>query len=128
GIQDPVHGVVQNSSGELLAGATIRIKGQNTPTAGTDADGSFSILAAPGQILIINMIGYLPKEIAIESQIQLQIILESDFVGVEEVVVLGFGHTQKKIAQACSTASISNKELMQSPLINIIYALAGRLP
>ena len=126
--QDPIHGVVQNTSGEPLAGATIRIKGQNAPTAGTDVDGMFSILATPEQVLIVNMIGYLPKEIAIESQKRLQIILESDFVGVEEVVVLGFGQTQKKIAQTGSTASISNKELMQSPVSNITNALAGRLP
>lgn len=45
-----------------------------------------------------------------------------------EVVVLGFGQTQKKIAQTGAVASITAKEIKQSPVANIANALAGRLP
>lgn len=47
---------------------------------------------------------------------------------LEGVVVLGFGQTQKKIAQTGAVASIGTKEIKQSPVSNIANALAGRLP
>jgi TonB-linked SusC/RagA family outer membrane protein len=45
-----------------------------------------------------------------------------------EVVVLGFGQSQKKIAQTGAIASITTKEIKQSPAANIANALTGRLP
>src|SRR5690606_12961998 len=47
---------------------------------------------------------------------------------LDEVGILGFGQTQRRIAQTGSTASITTKELKQSPTANITNALAGRLP
>jgi TonB-linked SusC/RagA family outer membrane protein len=47
---------------------------------------------------------------------------------LKEIVVLGFGQTQKKIAQTGAIASITTKEIKQSPVANIANALAGRLP
>lgn len=127
-VQDPIQGIVKDEMGNPLGGATIRIKNESGTTAGSDADGTFLIMASEGQTLIINMIGYLPKEIELGNEKQIEVIMEPDVLGMEEVVVLGFGQTQKKIAQTGSTASISNKELMQSPVSNITNALAGRLP
>lgn len=48
--------------------------------------------------------------------------------GLNEVVVLGFGQSQKKIAQTGAVVSIGTKEIKQSPVSNIANALAGRLP
>lgn len=47
---------------------------------------------------------------------------------LEGVVVLGFGQTQKKIAQTGAVVSIGAKEIKQSPVSNIANALTGRLP
>ncbi|HEY0273323.1 MAG TPA: TonB-dependent receptor plug domain-containing protein, partial [Chitinophaga sp.] len=47
---------------------------------------------------------------------------------LNEVVVLGFGQTQKRMAQTGAIASITSKEIKQSPVSNIANALAGRLP
>ena len=48
--------------------------------------------------------------------------------GLNEVVVLGFGQSQKKIAQTGAVVSIGTKEIKQSPVSNIANALVGRLP
>ena len=126
--QEPIRGMVRDSLGNAIAGATIRIKGQPGSGVSSGADGSFSITAPEGTVLQVSMIGYLSQEIAIGTNKRVDITLKSDFLGLEDIVVLGFGQTQKKIAQTGSTASISNKELMQSPVSNITNALAGRLP
>ncbi|NGM60641.1 TonB-dependent receptor [Sphingobacterium sp. SGG-5] len=127
-IQVPIQGVVKDTLGNTISGATVRIKGQPGSGVSSNAQGTFSIAAAEGAVLQISMIGYLSQEITVGADRKLEIMLQSDLLDVEEIVVLGFGQTQKKIAQTGSTASISNKELMQSPVSNITNALAGRLP
>lgn len=126
--QEPVQGIVRDTLGNVIQGATIRVIGQENLEASSNADGFFSIPAPEGSTLLVSMIGFLSQEIEVGTKKSIEIELESTSLDVEEVVVLGFGQTQKKIAQTGSTASISNKELMQSPVSNITNALAGRLP
>src|SRR5690606_38914723 len=53
--------------------------------------------------------------------------LESDNVGLDEVVVVGYG-TQKKVSVTAAISTIETKELKQSPSANLSAALAGRMP
>lgn len=126
--QNIVNGVVRDTLGNTIAGATIRVVGHTGSGVSSGAEGVFTIEAAAGALLHVSMLGYISQEVAVPANRQLEVILQSDFLGIEDIVVLGFGQTQRKIAQTGSTASISNKELMQSPVSNITNALAGRLP
>ncbi|HEX4850221.1 MAG TPA: TonB-dependent receptor plug domain-containing protein, partial [Puia sp.] len=64
--QQPVHGVVKDAKGAPLGGATVTNKNSKASTA-TDADGSFSINASEGDILVISFVGYDKIEIKITS-------------------------------------------------------------
>src|SRR5690606_6856811 len=83
-VQDPIQGIVKDEMGNPLGGATIRIKNESETTAGSDTDGTFSIMASDGQVLIVNMIGYLSKEVALGVEKQIEIIMEPDVLGMEE--------------------------------------------
>ena len=121
-------GKVTDEKGEPLVGATIKVKGSTTGTA-ADVNGQFSLKNISDEaVLVISFTGFKTEEVAVKGRKNLSVVLAEDATGLNEVVILGFGQTQKKIAQTGSTASISNKELMQSPVSNITNALAGRLP
>jgi predicted extracellular nuclease len=60
-------GKVNDETGEPIPGATILVKGTNRGTA-TDVDGSFSIMAAPSDVLAISYVGYLSREIEVGNQ------------------------------------------------------------
>ena len=52
----PIKGKVTNEQGQPLEGATVLIKGTSNGTK-TDAEGNFSINAAPGDVLVISYVG-----------------------------------------------------------------------
>lgn len=123
-----VKGKVLDEKGEVLPGVSVILQGTQRGTI-TEVDGSFT-LEVPDQnaVLIFSFVGYEKKEFQVGNANNLSISLVPEFKGLGEVVVLGFGQTQKKIAQTGSVASISTKDLKQSPVANVTNALAGRLP
>ncbi|TJZ60041.1 TonB-dependent receptor [Sphingobacterium olei] len=124
-----IKGILKNELGEPIEGVTIAVKG-TALVASTNTDGRFSldVLSAESAVLVFTYVGYVTREITVRNQNELEVILVAESGNLEEVVVLGFGQSQKKIAQTGSIASISSKQLKQSPVANITNALAGRLP
>ena len=67
------------------------------------------------------------RKYLLEGRTALNVALVSETVGLEEVVVIGYG-TQKKINLTGSVSSISSEELTQRPVINPVLTLQGRVP
>lgn len=128
--QQNIAGHVTDTAGIPLQGVTVQLKDQANTGTTTDSNGNFNLSVPDLQntVLVFSYVGFLSQEIAVNNRNTIQVILEEEEAELSQVVILGFGQTQKKIAQTGSTASISNKELMQSPVSNITNALAGRLP
>ena len=84
-----ITGVVTDTSGNTtLDHVSVKIKGSSQGTV-TDANGSFSINAAPSDVLIFTSTGYKPKTVAIEGRRKLFIKLESNINQLAEVVTVG---------------------------------------
>lgn len=124
-----ISGKVVDEHGIPLPGASVNVKGTKI-TASTDKDGRYSIKLPEGNmVLVYSYIGYVSQEIKVgEGDKVLNVTLKENDQSLDELVILGFGQTQKKIAQTGSSVSIGLKELKQSPTANITNALAGRLP
>ena len=78
-------------------------------------------------MLVFSFVGYEKQEITVGNQAQVNVVLKADMNELNEVVVVGFG-TQKKATVTGAIASISTKELLQSPVANISNSLVGRMP
>ncbi len=125
--QQEVSGLVVDSAGNPIAGVSVSVEEKKT-AASTDQQGQFSISAEIGDHIIFTAVGYQPYRYRIIDYKPLHIIMRPKEESMEEIVILGFGQSQKKIAQTGSLASVSTKELKQSPVANVTNALAGRLP
>ncbi|RIJ50548.1 SusC/RagA family TonB-linked outer membrane protein [Maribellus luteus] len=91
-----IKGNVTNQLGEPIPGASIIIKGTNSGTI-TDTDGNFQLTVSDTkQILSVSFIGMKTVEISIQGEKTISIVLEENTIGVEEVVVVGFGERRKK--------------------------------
>ena len=75
---------------EPITGATILIKGSTKGTV-SDIDGNFALQAEPTDVLVISFIGYKPQEVPVGARSTLQIELEEETVGLNEVVAIGYG-------------------------------------
>src|SRR5690606_25752144 len=94
--QQQVTGKVVDPEGNPLQGVTVTVKGK-AAAAKTDFDGAFSIAAQRGDVLELSFIGMKPQEVLVESNETLAITMEGDAVGIDEVVVIGYG-VQKKVS------------------------------
>ena len=92
-----------------MPGVTVVVKGSTIGTI-TDVDGKFS-LSTPenSRILVFSFIGMKTQEVTITGT-QYTIVMDSDVIGLEEVVAIGYG-TMKKSDLTGSVASIRAEKL-----------------
>eukprot|EP00388_Colpodella_angusta_P007899 GDKJ01021962.1.p1 GENE.GDKJ01021962.1~~GDKJ01021962.1.p1 ORF type:complete len:1052 (+),score=95.81 GDKJ01021962.1:1627-4782(+) len=122
-----VTGVVKDTKGDPLPGVAVRVKGSQVAVS-TDGDGKFTLRnLADDAVLTFTSIGYKPQEIAVKGKSNLQVVLEENTEGLNEVVVVGYG-TQKKATLTGAVAQIGAEEIMKSPTPNPTNSLIGRLP
>ena len=78
--------ILSKTDGKGLPGANVLVKGSSVGAV-TDAEGAFTLSAAPNSTLTVSYIGFIPQEIALGSQTQLTISLVEDASQLNEVVV-----------------------------------------
>jgi TonB-linked SusC/RagA family outer membrane protein len=125
GIQ--VSGTVTDAEGNGLPGVNVVIKGTTTGAV-TNLDGYYSI-TAPGSdaVLVYSYVGYLTQEIAVGNQTSINVTLEEDVLGLEEVVVIGYG-TQRKIDVTGSVATMNSDDIAPIPTPNFEEGMQGKVP
>jgi len=124
-VEKPISGKIKDENGQGLPGVNIVIKGTNKGTQ-TDLNGAFN-LSIPDEsaILIISFVGYLTQEISIKNQSELNLSLKPDITSLKEVVVVGYGSTQKvNLTGAISTVKFDEK-INNRPITNSSQALGG---
>lgn len=121
----PVSGQVTDHQGEPLAGVSIALKGSTLGTI-SDPEGNFVLQAAPGDVLRITYLGYATRELTVDKNSKLQIVLREDAKALEEIVVVGYG-TQKRQSVTGAVSQISGTELLKAPVGNVNNLLAGRI-
>ncbi|HLW20376.1 MAG TPA: carboxypeptidase-like regulatory domain-containing protein, partial [Cyclobacteriaceae bacterium] len=93
-----------------LPGVNILIKGSKTGTI-TDIEGEYSIsIPDDNAVLVFSMIGFETKEEAVGNRTVLDVILNENISGLDEVVVVGYGTQVKRNV----TGSIASADLSQS--------------
>ncbi len=122
-----VSGKVTDQSGEPIPGASIVMKGTTTGTI-SDMDGNFTLAGVPGDAtLVFSFVGMTTQEIPVGNQSSFNIVMEEGILGLDEVVVVGYG-TQKKVNMTGSITSVKTDDLQNIPASNLSNTLAGRAP
>ena len=120
------NGVVTDTTGETVIGASVVVKGATNGTI-TGLDGDFSLSGVTkGSILVVSFVGYQNTEVKWNGQ-PLTIVLKEDTKVLDEVVVVGYG-TQKKANLSGAVAAVDGKVLQDRPITNIGQGLQGVVP
>lgn len=126
--QGTIRGKVSNTSGEPVPGTTVTVKGTTQGTI-TDANGNFTLSGISGDaVLVFSFIGMKTLQIPVSDQPFLNVIMEDETIGVEEVVVTAFGLEREKRALGYSVGSISGENISAVRDPNILNNLAARVP
>lgn len=112
-------------TGESIPGVSIVVKGTAQGTI-TDSEGKYSISGiSPDAILVFSFIGLKTKEIAVGNRPQIDVVMEEEVIGIEEVVAIGYG-TMKKRDLTGSISSISSDRFQEQPITDFAQVLQGR--
>jgi TonB-linked SusC/RagA family outer membrane protein len=123
--QKTITGTVKGVEDNLpIIGATVLVKGTTSGVA-TDLDGKFSISATVGAVIEIRYVGMKTKEVVVGASNVYDISLENELVGINEVVVVGYG-TQIKSKVTGSISKIDGDKLKNVPVPTVELALQGK--
>ncbi|WP_206611098.1 TonB-dependent receptor [Mariniphaga sediminis] len=125
--QNPITGTVTDEAGQPLPGVTVVVKGTTQGTV-TNADGNYSLSNIPDDVtLVFSFVGMRTQEVVVGNQTSINIIMEEETIGMEEVVVVGYG-TQKKINLTGSVDVVAGEKLENRPNQNVGELLKGTSP
>ncbi|MFZ4261849.1 SusC/RagA family TonB-linked outer membrane protein [Sphingobacterium sp. HJSM2_6] len=124
--QQSIQGKVSNSAGPI-EGATIAVKENPAKATSSNNKGEFSIDASVGQTLIITAIGHEKKEVSITAA-TLTISLTETSDNIDEIIVVGYGSTQKKESLTGSLSTVSGSKLRDVTNPSVENMLNGKAP
>ena len=93
--QQTVKGVVSDSNGEPMIGATVIIKGTQAGTA-TGVNGEYSISVKNADaVLEFKFLGYLTQTKTAGNLTNINVVMTEDVKGLDEIVLIGYGSAKR---------------------------------
>jgi len=117
-----VRGTVTDQNGDLLIGVSVSIKGTTTGTM-TDLDGNYTIQADRSNTLVFTYVGYQTQEVTVTSQIMNVIMVPSENV-FDDVIVVAYG-TASKAGYTGSASTLKAKDIANSQVSSVSRLLQG---
>jgi len=118
--------IISSNENMEVPGVSISEKGTSNGTI-SDLSGNYSIEVKSEQsVLVFSLMGYATEEVVVGSQTVITISLKPSDIGVEEVVVVGYG-TQKKTSMTGAVASVDVKKVEKIPGGDITNMLTGQV-
>lgn len=125
-VGEEVSGVVKDAAGKPIQGVTITIKGtKNSKVSG--ADGSFTIKAKKGDVLVFSAVSFAPQEIKVGDASTYDIVLTSTATTMGDVVVVGYGKSSRKNLTT-AVSSVKPEELNKGAISDVGQMLQGKVP
>jgi iron complex outermembrane receptor protein len=121
-----ITGKVLDETNVPLPGVSVKIKGTKTGTTTNEA-GQFSLPTTANQVtLTFSMIGTVSKEVLARPGSDLNITLLSDTKVLKDIVVIGYGSSNKKEITGAVT-SLKSEEFNQGVLVSPAQLLQGKI-
>jgi TonB-linked SusC/RagA family outer membrane protein len=118
-------GKVTDNTGVGLPGVSILVKGTSTGTV-TGIDGDYKLETSTGSTLVFSFIGFVSQEILVGNQSSIDVMLQESVVGLDEVIVVGYGKmTVKDLTSSITT--VKSDELVKTPTGQAMQALQGKV-
>ena len=125
--QKTVTGTVKDATGEPMIGVSVVVDGTSIGGV-TDLDGNFTIQKVPnGGVLKFSYVGYKEQKVSVAGKNSLDIVLQEDAMGLDEVVVVGYG-TMKKKDLTGAVASVKTDDIAQVAAPDALQAMQAKVP
>jgi len=125
--QITIKGKIIDKNNQPLPGVNIIIKGTNTGTI-SDKNGNFSIdVSRDAKILVFTFVGMKTQEVEINGRTSIDIVMETEAFGIDEVVAIGYG-TARRMDLTGSISSVTGSKIKDIPVSSAADAIVGQMP
>lgn len=122
--QKSISGKVTDSTGGGLPGVTVVVKGTTQGTV-TNTDGEYTLANLPANATLqFSFVGMKTQEVVVGSQTSINVKLEDETIGIEEVVAIGYG-TMRKSDLTGSVSQIGETSVLERSTTTLTEALQG---
>ncbi len=121
-----ITGIVRDGSGQPIIGVNIIIKGTKTGSQ-TNVNGQFAVDANIGDVLVFTYLGYVTKEVTINTPASLSVVMAEDSKQLGEVVVTALGVKKERRALGYSVTEIKGDAVTQAREVNVMNDLEGKV-
>ena len=119
--------VTASEDGQPIPGVSVSVKGTTLGTI-TNIDGIYEMeVPDDAKSLIFTFVGMKSQEVDISNQSTIDVVLEADVFGIDEVVVSGVAGATEKKKLSVSVASVSEEDLKKVPAGSAASALQGKV-
>lgn len=125
--QISISGNVTDENRQPLPGVTVVVKGTTQGTV-TNADGEYSLTNIPDDAtLVFSFVGMRTQEVPVENRPIINVVMSEDMIGMDEVVVVGYG-VQKKENLTGSVVAVTGETISKRQVGQTSMALQGIAP
>ncbi|MBR8535330.1 SusC/RagA family TonB-linked outer membrane protein [Carboxylicivirga sediminis] len=119
--------VTDSESGEPMPGVSVVVRGTTIGTV-TNVDGNYT-LSVPDDAtnLLFSFVGMKTQDVVIGGRTTINVVLESEAIGVDEVVVTALGVSREKKSLGYASQSVKADDLTAANNTNAVSALAGKV-
>ena len=122
-----ISGKVTDDSGMPLPGVSVVVRGTSIGSV-TDNDGSFRFsIPSNAQQLVFSFVGMKSMEVSVEGRTTFNVVLEEETIGVDEVVIVGYG-VQKKANLTGAVDQVNSEAFENRSMTNLTQGLKGVMP
>jgi len=124
--QRTISGKIKDTSDVPLPGVSVVVKGTANGSI-SDGNGNYSISGIPSNaVLVFSFVGMKPQEISIGNKAIINVTLEEENIGLDEVVAIGYGTVKKKDLSG-AVGIIKTEQLDQQVNNNLGSAIQGKI-
>lgn len=125
--QKTISGKVVDEQGVPLPGVTVVVKGTTVGMV-TNIDGDYNLqVPDDAKVLVFSFVGMKTQEVVLGNKTTIDITLEAESIGLEEVIAVGYA-SQKKANIVGSVTSVSGDQIESIPAADVTNAISGRMP
>ena len=122
-----VSGTVIGQDSKPIPGLTVIVKGTTTGAI-TDFEGKYTVTRVPeGATLVFSFVGMKTQEVVVGNQTLIDVTMETDAIGLDEVVAIGYG-TARQADLTGSIVNVKAEELEKYAPANVQEMLRSAVP
>ena len=122
-----VSGIITDSTGQPVAGASVIDMQDKANGTISDADGKWSLTCSPSTALEFSFLGFRTLVQKVEGHKEINVVLQDDAEFLDEVIVIGYGTMDKKELTS-AISHVSEKDFLTPSSLDPTMMIQGKVP